>query len=170
MDEKHPEYVIACYTRMRWNMSQEILLVLKNRPATQAGRLNLIGGKIEDGETPEQAAIREMKEEAGYDVRGPAKVVGTMQDRHLKIYCVNAFSQSDNAPPKPREGETESVEWMFVHSLLKDKRLIPNLRVIIPLILMGVEGFHIDDNIASINRPMHDFKITVPTYMEASLG
>lgn len=42
-----------------------ILLMIKNRPTWQAGKLNGIGGKIEDGETEQQAMVREFKEETG---------------------------------------------------------------------------------------------------------
>ncbi|MGE3333658.1 MAG: NUDIX domain-containing protein [Rhodospirillaceae bacterium] len=42
-----------------------VVLIKKKRPAWQAGLLNGIGGKVEDGETPEQAMVREFKEEAG---------------------------------------------------------------------------------------------------------
>ncbi|HSI37253.1 MAG TPA: NUDIX domain-containing protein, partial [Tepidisphaeraceae bacterium] len=42
-----------------------VLLIRKNRPAWQAGKLNGVGGKIEPGETPRQAARREFEEETG---------------------------------------------------------------------------------------------------------
>lgn len=42
-----------------------VALVRKRRPAWQAGRLNGIGGKVEPGETPLQAMVREFHEEAG---------------------------------------------------------------------------------------------------------
>jgi 8-oxo-dGTP diphosphatase len=44
---------------------KKVVLIKKNRPENQAGKLNGIGGKIEPGETPEQAMIREFNEEAG---------------------------------------------------------------------------------------------------------
>jgi 8-oxo-dGTP diphosphatase len=40
-----------------------VALIRKNKPDWQAGKLNAIGGKIELGETPEEAMIREFKEE-----------------------------------------------------------------------------------------------------------
>lgn len=43
----------------------EILLIKKNRPAFQAGKLNGIGGKIEGDERPIEAIIREVEEETG---------------------------------------------------------------------------------------------------------
>lgn len=44
---------------------KKLLLIEKNRPAFQAGKLNGIGGKIEGDETPEKAMAREFKEETG---------------------------------------------------------------------------------------------------------
>lgn len=43
---------------------QDVLFVIKNRPDWQAGKLNFPGGKIEPGEKPLQAALRELAEEA----------------------------------------------------------------------------------------------------------
>lgn len=42
-----------------------VLLIEKRRPAWQAGRLNGIGGKLEEGETCEDAMRRECAEETG---------------------------------------------------------------------------------------------------------
>jgi 8-oxo-dGTP pyrophosphatase MutT (NUDIX family) len=42
-----------------------VVLVRKNRPAWQAGRINFPGGKMELGETPEQCIARKFAEETG---------------------------------------------------------------------------------------------------------
>jgi 8-oxo-dGTP diphosphatase len=42
---------------------QEVVLILKNRPAWQRGRLNGIGGHIEEDEDPSEAMQREFMEE-----------------------------------------------------------------------------------------------------------
>lgn len=47
---------------------ENVLLISKKRPAWQAGMLNGIGGKIEPGENPLQAMIRECKEECNLDI------------------------------------------------------------------------------------------------------
>ncbi|PIZ31167.1 MAG: hypothetical protein COY40_02795, partial [Alphaproteobacteria bacterium CG_4_10_14_0_8_um_filter_53_9] len=44
---------------------QTVLLIKKNRPTWQAGKLNGVGGKIEEGETPAQAMVREFEEGTG---------------------------------------------------------------------------------------------------------
>src|SRR5690606_13362624 len=45
-----------------------VVLIVKTRPAWQAGLLNAPGGKVEGGETPAEAMRREMREEAGLDL------------------------------------------------------------------------------------------------------
>ncbi len=44
---------------------QQVALIRKTKPRWQRGRLNGIGGKIEELETPLQAMTREFREEAG---------------------------------------------------------------------------------------------------------
>ena len=58
------------------NEKKELLLMstddkgIKGKDGNYNGRFwQMIGGKIEEGELPEQTAIREMKEETGLDVK-----------------------------------------------------------------------------------------------------
>jgi mutator protein MutT len=62
MDIK-PLFVTLCYIRD----NNKLLLALKKR-GFGPGKWNGYGGKIEEGETIEQAAIRETKEESGVDI------------------------------------------------------------------------------------------------------
>jgi 8-oxo-dGTP pyrophosphatase MutT (NUDIX family) len=52
---------------MRETLTDRVLLIRKNRPAWQAGLLNGPGGKVEDGEAPSQAVVREWREEIGQE-------------------------------------------------------------------------------------------------------
>jgi len=45
----------------------QVLLIRKEKPSWQAGLLNGIGGKIEPGEMPLAAMVREFREETGLD-------------------------------------------------------------------------------------------------------
>lgn len=47
--------------------ARHVLLIRKARPTWMAGRLNGVGGKIEPGEAPMQAMVREFREETGLD-------------------------------------------------------------------------------------------------------
>lgn len=48
-----------------FDAANHVLLIRKARPAWQAGKLNGVGGKIEAGETPAEAMVREFHEECG---------------------------------------------------------------------------------------------------------
>ena len=117
------QYVVIFPKMANAQPGEKILLVKKDRPAWQSGRLNLVGGKIEEGETPEQAALRELKEEAGFvpmeinkvipDEKNPRKnvtvsvpleptVMGQILGSWGVVYCVKVpilFGQTI----KPRE-------------------------------------------------------------------
>lgn len=45
--------------------AESVVLIEKDRPDWQAGKLNGVGGKIETGEYPEIAMVREFEEETG---------------------------------------------------------------------------------------------------------
>jgi 8-oxo-dGTP diphosphatase len=45
----------------------KVLLIRKNKPAWQAGRINGIGGKVEPGESSLDAMVREFREETGIE-------------------------------------------------------------------------------------------------------
>ena len=49
-------------------LNGETALVLKNRPSFLAGKWNFIGGKVDEGESYETAALREYAEETGVTI------------------------------------------------------------------------------------------------------
>ena len=57
---KYTEYVAGFMFQ-----NDKVALVRKNRPAWQAGKLNGIGGHVEEGERPVEAMCREFEEETG---------------------------------------------------------------------------------------------------------
>ena len=88
----------------RGNSKDNVLLVLKDKPEWQKGKLNLPGGKVEDDESPLKAAVRELKEETGYDPILPVRSMGIVQDGNSTIHCVKAVIM-DHDDPSPREEE-----------------------------------------------------------------
>src|ERR1044071_3416775 len=58
---------IACVSVILENREREVLLLLRDNKSTimYQNHWTLVGGKVEDGETPELAAHRELEEEVG---------------------------------------------------------------------------------------------------------
>jgi ADP-ribose pyrophosphatase YjhB (NUDIX family) len=137
----------------------EVLVVRKDRPEWQVGRYNLVGGKIEDGETPEQCAIRELKEESG--LVGVAKpcVMGAICGTWGTVYCVRICVFDKEIKQHP--DETEEVAWKDWNELRDSPLLIPNLRVVIPLMMTGVSDWLIQDEGPSWKQQLHTIQITV---------
>jgi len=116
---------------------KRVLLIRKNRPAWQAGKLNGIGGKIEPGETPREAARREFREETGLDLPESAfthlLTLGGPDDfgsgAPWEGYFFRAFGTIDDA----QSLTDEAVEIHPTNPLPADT--IPNLHWIIPLLL-----------------------------------
>lgn len=137
----------------------KILLVLKDRPAFQKGRLNLVGGKIEKDETPAYAAMRELKEESGL-IGNPAipKLCGAIKGVDCIVYCF--VVDVNEKIIQPRKEETEKVDWYSL-DVLDDPRLMPNLKLIIPLLQMGVTGWVITDQKSSLGGVDHEVMVSL---------
>ncbi len=108
-----------------------VVLINKNRPKWQAGKLNAIGGKIEKGETALQAMEREYEEEA--------KIVNC-DWRHFCTLRGNSnlgeqwevfFFTATNDLKGVQTMTDEQVEYIQVDHL--PDRIIPNLKWLIPL-------------------------------------
>jgi len=70
MTERHQAILATlCYARR----DGKTLMIhrVKKENDDHAGKWNGLGGKLESGESPEECAIREMREEAGLTVRNP---------------------------------------------------------------------------------------------------
>lgn len=105
-----------------------VVLIKKNRPEWQAGKLNGIGGKIEIHELPERTMVREFQEEAGVWV-DHWKKRGVMIFDHTNVYV---FSTLLNVREKAelRSLTDEPIGLYLIDSL--PPNVIPNLRWIIP--------------------------------------
>ena len=108
----------------------EVALISKTHPAWQAGKLNGVGGKIVEGESPLEAMTREFREEAGVEIPDwRAFALLHIQDGDL--YC---FTAEGDYPLKALT--EEKVDWYPIASLTKLK-VIANVHWLIPLALDG---------------------------------
>jgi len=70
---------------------QKLALIAKNRPHWQQGKWNGPGGKLESGETPLEAMIREFREETGQDIDS-WEMFAELRTSGGVIYFFRAFS------------------------------------------------------------------------------
>lgn len=157
------EYVLVYAEVVNWQKQYARVFVIqrKNRPEWQKGRLNFPGGHIEAGEDPVTAAVRELKEETGLEPAPGFKpsLLGKIEAAHDRVYCVHVFV--NDQPIVPREGETEVSFFTTYEEVKDDKDLIPNLRVIIPIMQKGLTDWLIWDDEPSWDKLTHTFSITV---------
>ena len=88
-----------------WNMN--VLLLHRNTP--ELTQWELPGGKVEVGETHEEAAIRELKEELGIEVRLTAKLGNTEFDDN-GIHWIYTWFQARIEDGIPQIMETERYD------------------------------------------------------------
>lgn len=145
------EYVVVYPYTVEQNNTR-LPLILKKQPPHLEGMLNLPGGKINPGEHPVDAGVRELKEETGleqvseYDPMCycPAEHLGVIQGTRCVIHCVRVpISMRQELNPSP--GEIEEVRWFPFPDLLNLPNLMPNLRVVIPLMDRGAKDWKLED-------------------------
>jgi len=110
----------------------QVKLIRKSRPDWQAGRLNGIGGKIEDDEVPKQAMQREFLEEADVETRAVEWVHNvTLRGPEWEVYVYSLFN--DGYFEQCKAMTDEPLETHDVNSFLAREDCISNLHWLIPL-------------------------------------
>ncbi len=120
----------------------EVALIEKKRPCYLAGKLNGIGGGVERGETPEQAMVREMREESGVETSPyDWKLFATLNtERHDRIDFL--YSTCDHAV-KLQTLTDEPVGWLALSDIQDSPKLNPNLHFFIPMALLHIKGWNV---------------------------
>lgn len=113
----------------------------------KSGYYDIPGGKIEEGENPEQTAIREMKEETGLKV-GNLKYKGNMIIEYPnRIFDFDVFVTNESEG-EIQEFEENTSEWIDIKELLQKEKILSNIMILDRFFIKGL----IDDK---YNFKMH---------------
>ena len=126
----HPTVEAAgCYC----TYNDKILLLKRNPTRPQGGKWGVPGGKLEKGEDPRSAVIREIYEEVGLDIDDDElKEIGKLYVRLPNLdYVFHMFYKSFQSHPQIKLGleEHEEAVWVNLDEAYK-----------LPLIAGGVEA------------------------------
>lgn len=118
--EHHPEF--QRYVAGLYFWKSQVLLIRKEKPAFMKGKLNGIGGKMEDRESPLSSMIREFEEETGLHVFD-WKHFATLQGRNFEVEWFK--SEADYMLPRPvsLDPEIEKTEWINIHDVQYTDRM-----------------------------------------------
>lgn len=90
------------------------------------------GGKVEEGESPTEAAVREAKEEIGVDVSLEKPFYSGEFQHDDQIFLWHCYQASiDEGEPEVKEDKFEKLEW-FKAWELDDLELASNIEMILP--------------------------------------
>jgi 8-oxo-dGTP diphosphatase len=116
------QYVIG----FLFNAEDEVALIEKTHPDWQKGKLNGVGGHIEEGESPEDAMTREFEEEVGAGCHWTSFCKMIFQE--AEIYCFRSSSVAEI------ESMTEEkVAWYPVKNL--PENIVLDIGWLIPMAL-----------------------------------
>lgn len=113
-----------------FNRRGELLLLLRDDIPTigHPGHWNIVGGAVEEGETPEEAALREMEEEIGVRLAGVSlfrlyHIAGEGRPRPVPYYVY--WSRLDRPLEELTLGEGQAMRF-FPPEELPGLRIIPH--------------------------------------------
>lgn len=126
------------YTLIFLTRGNEVLMLHRRNPPNQ-GLWNGIGGHLEAGETPLQGALREVREEAGYDLPD-LRFAGVLTwEGHSEepggLYIFTAEVPA-GAPPTPLDDEGR-LAWHPREWVCSSPEVVSNILVFGPAVLGG---------------------------------
>ncbi|SHH99982.1 (deoxy)nucleoside triphosphate pyrophosphohydrolase [Streptomyces sp. 3214.6] len=94
-----------------------LLAARRSAPEELAGRWELPGGKVEEGEVPEAALVRELREELGVDAETVERVPGEWPLRPPYVLQVwTACLRPGSAAPRPLQ-DHDALRWLTLDEI-----------------------------------------------------
>jgi 8-oxo-dGTP diphosphatase len=112
-------------------LREDHVLMLYRNKAPNQHLWNGVGGKLEPGESPEEAAIREVKEETGLQVQHMVyKGIVTWNGQDgMYVFLVDEMSG------EIRESEEGRLEWKHLNWVMESPKVVSNIRYFLPVML-----------------------------------
>ena len=90
------------------------------------------GGKVEEDESPTEAAVREAEEEIGVEITLEKPFYTGEFQHNGEMFLWNGYiAEIEEGEPKLKEDKFENLDW-FEGSELDELELAPNLQMILP--------------------------------------
>lgn len=135
------EYVLGfCFNREK----NRVVLMEKNRPDWQKGKLNGVGGKKELGETPIEAMCREFEEETG--VKSSVKDWNYCIELSGVFHKVHIYRAMDDWMFENVTTKTDEEILQFPTWKISSLPIIDNLQWILPMLKDGLVDFPMEIN------------------------
>lgn len=139
---QHAEQVTEYVVGFVLDRYRRVALIVKNRPAWQAGFLNGIGGHVEPGESADAAMRREFREETGADVDCWEPFV-VMDFPGALITFYRAWIDPDvmDSLRTTTDEQVHVIAWWSPHEQALPADILPNLEWLLPLAAYTAESY-----------------------------
>jgi 8-oxo-dGTP diphosphatase len=101
-----------------------VLAARRTRPSEVAGRWELPGGKVEPGEDPSAAVVREVREELGCEIRVTGRLTG---EQPVRPGCTLRVLRAELVAGEPVPHEHDVLRWLGPEELDDVPWLAPDL-------------------------------------------
>ncbi len=131
--DKPTRKAVRCYLIK----DNKVVAIKYKKGNRKEGYYDIPGGKIEEGETAKQTAIREMKEETRIDVKN-LKYKGIITKEYPdRKFTFKTFITNDYEG-EPQEVEENTSEWININELLQKEKILSNIMMLDRFFIKGL--------------------------------